>query len=376
MNKSLLLIADISGFTDFVHSTEIEHSRHITSELLEAMIDSDALGMEVAEIEGDAVLFFKYHQLPSQKELLAQAEKMFLDFHNHLQLYKLRRICNCGACSTAENLTMKIVAHASDFEFMKVKNFKKPHGNDLIVIHKLLKNNIEGREYLLMTDQLIQEIGSSDHSEFPWAVHKEGSIRYEKLGEINYHYLSLTPLKSEVKIPEKISGSQHSKNPLRVSTHISVKKQKLFDILNNFDERYKWNKGLLKLEYERDRVNRAGTVHKCVLKNGDQLEFETVKGDFPESTLVYGERLKDFKFFEEVTNYYILKGEGEGTHITVESHIKAKSFLHSLLMPMIKMQFNKNFKQVLKDLKELVENKSVVRNFAEGADYSTNRVAS
>ena len=33
--ESLLYIPDISGFTEFVHQTEIEHSRHIVSELLE-----------------------------------------------------------------------------------------------------------------------------------------------------------------------------------------------------------------------------------------------------------------------------------------------------------------------------------------------------
>jgi hypothetical protein len=45
---SLLFIPDISGFTQFVHETEILHSGHIVAELLELLIDSDQLGMTVS----------------------------------------------------------------------------------------------------------------------------------------------------------------------------------------------------------------------------------------------------------------------------------------------------------------------------------------
>ena len=62
MPKSLLFIPDITGFTEFVNNTEIEHGQHIISELLEKIIDSNELSMEISEVEGDAVLF--YSQTP------------------------------------------------------------------------------------------------------------------------------------------------------------------------------------------------------------------------------------------------------------------------------------------------------------------------
>ena len=108
MPESLILIPDISGFAAFVNNTEIYHSRHIISELLELLIKSDDLDLDVAEIEGDAVLFIKEGSVPSVKDLIDQAEKMFLQFHRHLRQYDLQRICNCGACSTASGLSLKI----------------------------------------------------------------------------------------------------------------------------------------------------------------------------------------------------------------------------------------------------------------------------
>ena len=99
--ESFLFIPDISGFTDFVNNTDIEHGQHIISELLQNIIDSNNLEMIVSEVEGDAVLFYKHEQVPSFDEIAKQAEIIFLNFHNHLQRYDVERICQCGACSTA-----------------------------------------------------------------------------------------------------------------------------------------------------------------------------------------------------------------------------------------------------------------------------------
>ena len=55
-NKGLLFIPDISGFTRFVNETEIDHSRLIIQELLEILINANQIGLEVSEIEGDAIL--------------------------------------------------------------------------------------------------------------------------------------------------------------------------------------------------------------------------------------------------------------------------------------------------------------------------------
>ncbi len=47
----LLLIPDISGFTEFVSTVEMSHGQHITAELLEALMKETPLGMQLSEIE-------------------------------------------------------------------------------------------------------------------------------------------------------------------------------------------------------------------------------------------------------------------------------------------------------------------------------------
>ena len=39
--SGLLFIPDISGFTDFVNETEVDHSRYIIQELLDTLINAN-----------------------------------------------------------------------------------------------------------------------------------------------------------------------------------------------------------------------------------------------------------------------------------------------------------------------------------------------
>jgi hypothetical protein len=68
-NRGLLFIPDISGFTRLVNEIEIEHSRHIIQQLLEVIINANESGLEISEIEGDAILFYKFGE-PLELEVL------------------------------------------------------------------------------------------------------------------------------------------------------------------------------------------------------------------------------------------------------------------------------------------------------------------
>src|SRR5215207_9479083 len=99
-NKGLLFIPDISGFTRFINETEIDHSRLIIQELLELLINANQLGLEVSEIEGDAILFYKFGDPPPMDELYRQVENMFCAFHRQLVAYNYRKFCQCKACTS------------------------------------------------------------------------------------------------------------------------------------------------------------------------------------------------------------------------------------------------------------------------------------
>src|SRR5712691_6555809 len=114
-NKGLLFLPDISGFTRFVNETEIEHCRLIIQELLEILLNANRIGLEVSEIEGDAILFYKFGEPPELEALYRQVEEMFCAFHRNLVAYEQHRYCQCKACTAAINLTLKVITHYGEF---------------------------------------------------------------------------------------------------------------------------------------------------------------------------------------------------------------------------------------------------------------------
>ena len=194
---ALLFMPDISGFTQFVTETEILHSQHIIRELLEILIDSNLLNLQVSEVEGDAIFFYRYGNKPDLQSLLLQVEKMFTRFHTHIKLYEHQRICPCGACKSAVDLSLKIIVHFGEVTGIAVKEYKKLFGRDVILLHRLLKNNLDNKEYVLLTDKLIGEIAELNLPS--WYMPRQAREQYDT-GEIQFHFSDLSDLHKTVRV--------------------------------------------------------------------------------------------------------------------------------------------------------------------------------
>jgi len=355
-NHSFLFIPDISGFTEFEKQTEINHSRHIISELQELIIDSDQLGMTVAEIEGDAVIFCKSDSVPSLAGILQQAEEMFLKFHTHLKRYENERICQCGACRNVANLSLKIIAHASKIESISVEGSEKPYEQEVILVHKLLKNQIKSNEYLLMTKQLFENSDELESiSEKDWVLVNSGRSVYEDLGTVDYKFIPFKSLRDRVVTPAKVEYPEKSENPISKRIFIDCDVDTAYEVISNFDFRSDWNKKIKDIKYEKNKINRIGTNHVCMLKQG-KSEFETITNDFGQDKIVYGERLKKFGLAKDLTTYFILEPKNSGTHFTFEAHIIPRPLTGWIVSPLIKRLFFNGLYDQVHNIKIACEN--------------------
>ena len=353
---TLLFIPDISGFTKFVNHTEVQHGQHIISELLELLIDSNNLGLELSEIEGDALLFYKQGELPDQASLMELVRKMFLGFHQHLKRYQTHRICECGACRTAGNLTLKFIIHAGPIDFIKVKDRSKPYGSDVILAHRLLKNPIENPEYALLSDKVLDpQEELTDLQNSSWIDFKKGTAQYDSLEAVDYYYTSLTNLRAQVPEPEEsLQNGTRSTKPIIVSTHIDKPAAEVFETIIDFEQRMNWNKFAKDIQYE-DPINQLGSKHVCVF-DSHSLEFETVTNDFGKNSLVYGERVLTLPpFTSDLTVYFIVSENGKGSQVQLAVHPKLKGLLGWLISPYFRYTTTKTNKKVLAHLKSWCE---------------------
>src|SRR5262245_10227994 len=209
-DRGLLFIPDITGFTRFVSETEIDHSRRIVQELLEVVIEANQIGLQVSEIEGDAVLFFKFGESPDLGQLSRQVERTFRDFHQRLASYEVSRFCQCRACASACKLTLKIITHYGEFASYSVKSFEKLIGKDVIVAHQLLKNDIDQHEYWLVTTDLLG--GGPPAGLPPWIKWHPGVKRTER-GDVEFQYALLSELRQtlEPRPPRELEIARRTK---------------------------------------------------------------------------------------------------------------------------------------------------------------------
>jgi len=268
-NQGLLFIPDISGFTRFVNETEIDHSRLIIQELLEILINANRLGLEISEIEGDAILFYKFGSPPELKDLYEQVETMFLEFHRNIIAYEHRRYCQCKACLSAINLTLKVITHYGEFTNYNVKNFKKLIGRDLIVAHQLLKNDIPQHEYWLVT----QNLSVSQPLQFK-DLQWESSTKETESGVISFQYAQLGQLKNEIQPDDtKQTELDNMSKMFAVQREFDTDIITLFHATGDFQYRTRWLEGVKAVEELTHYLPRVGMKCRCITENGTSIIY-------------------------------------------------------------------------------------------------------
>lgn len=359
MSKSLLFLPDISGFTEFVQTTEIGHSQHVISELLEILINANTQELQLAEIEGDALFLYKEEEVPSLEKLLAQVETMFTAFYGHLKLLEKNRICPCKACSKAPNLQLKIIAHCGELQFITVQNKRKPFGIEVIEAHRLMKNSVKSDNYILISEDLAKEISLIENYKSRLYTFKKGDNEYDTkklkyvFSIIHKEELKLKPFKQVKKI--------HLEKPasLKLDKTFSVSANQLFEYITNYSYRLEWVDGVDEFKYNKNEVTRLGSEHVCVI-NTDKLDFIAVTKDVEPGKLVYGELTTSPKPVDELYQFYIITPiSNNSCSLTIEVYIRAKSIFKKIIIAFfLKKLFSKNTLKALNNLSTFVDEKT------------------
>ena len=154
--KAFLIIADISGFTGFMSqkSISLNHAKQIVVRLLKSIIETTESPLQVAEIEGDAVFLIAVVE-GSEEDVARLVRKKIHDFFRAFLAERDSiddlRTCVCNACVQVGSLQLKQVVHFGEVAREKIGSFEKYFGSDVILVHRMLKNSVGAKEYVMMT---------------------------------------------------------------------------------------------------------------------------------------------------------------------------------------------------------------------------------
>lgn len=179
--KGFLLLADITGFTPFVASTELEHSQEILQQMLKSIISFLTPAFRLAEVEGDAV--FVFSDSTTRNDLVLETiESAYFAFRDKRRSLLRLRTCHCKACEMAASLDLKFVVHYGDYIMNNVGGKDKPLGSSVNIVHRLLKNHVvektRWRTYALFTKDCLDAM-----QVYPGELHEQ-SEEYEHIGKI------------------------------------------------------------------------------------------------------------------------------------------------------------------------------------------------
>lgn len=267
-SNATILIPDISGFTEFMTTTELTHSSHALNYLIEAILKAVGDEYEVSEIEGDAVLLIKKGPPPTKKEILDTCLKIFNAFHFQRKWMQLHTICPCGACQAIINLTLKFVVHHGPLDEIRVGNFVKQAGPEMIVAHRLLKNSIGNNEYLLLTEKLLKQVvDSSEPIEMEWI---NSSEEYPSIGKIDYRFALLNEARKKCPEPPEPQGYYRTDNTSHLEIPIAINYFDAYMIMKDIPTRAEWVPGLFKVEQDIPAAF-IGSIHRCRFDNYEAI---------------------------------------------------------------------------------------------------------
>jgi Protein of unknown function (DUF2652) len=164
VRNGFLVAADISGYTEFLTGSEIDHGHAIVAEVMACLTRILGTSLRVVKYEGDAVLcYIEDGRVQDPNLLLDLLDEGYLAFSDRLFNIERGSTCTCRACRNAPSLDLKYFLHHGQFVLTDQGKGEDLAGPDVILLHRLMKNSIAEktgmRAYVFATQAALERTG-------------------------------------------------------------------------------------------------------------------------------------------------------------------------------------------------------------------------
>src|SRR3970040_217578 len=177
------LIADISGYTGYLADVELDHAQDILADLVGAVVTALRPNFRLAKLEGDAAFTLANTEKVDGSILLDTIERCYFGSRRRRRDVRQATSCECNACARIPDLDLKFVVHHGIATVQKVAGRQELLGSDVIVVHRLLKNEVVEKlgidAYALITQSCI-DASDVDPVALGMRAHTE---TYDRIGD-------------------------------------------------------------------------------------------------------------------------------------------------------------------------------------------------
>jgi Protein of unknown function (DUF2652)/Polyketide cyclase / dehydrase and lipid transport len=165
--KGFLLIADLTGYTIFLTSSELEHAQGVLDALFKSIFAEIKAPITLSNLQGDAALaYLPDTSVPQRQFPLDAIERIYCSFANTLGAMRLNTTCTCNACRNMGSLDLKFFLHHGEYATQTLAGRSELQGPEVIRLHRLMKNSVTKatgiKAYALVTKQAADAIDLPD----------------------------------------------------------------------------------------------------------------------------------------------------------------------------------------------------------------------
>jgi hypothetical protein len=183
-DRGCLVIADISGYTDYVVTSPLEYAEDVVADMTAAVVERLEPILRVNKLEGDAAFGYALEEELDASMLLDTIEECYFGFRRRLRGIEHSTSCTCNACAKAPQLNLKFVVHYGEFIRRVGSRGEELTGHDVILVHRLLKNTAAEvlglHGYALCTEACVNAL-DLDPVALGMLAHTE---QYDHVGEV------------------------------------------------------------------------------------------------------------------------------------------------------------------------------------------------
>jgi hypothetical protein len=265
-------LADISGFTAYLVSVELEHAGDILKELLEYLAGQISPHFTVLDYDTDSVFAYASESKIDRIETLSgMIESIYAGFKNRLQAMSRRITCTCAACRNVSSLDLKFIVHHGEYLISEIRGRRMLLGSaPNFVRNRLWKEPLadttDWRGYVLITDTTLKHLDQTAE-EFQGQEFLSDEVKLYGLN-LEQQYQALLQARRVVVASKDADGA--------FALVLSIPPAIVWEWLNDPVKRNQWYPALLKWNAHSrpDGLMGAGAVNHC--DHGVGMVVETV----------------------------------------------------------------------------------------------------
>lgn len=315
-DKGIFVLADISGYTQYLDEAGLAHASKVTARLLNTLTKANRKRWRVANLEGDAVFFLSGGGEPPE-QLIEHILHMFEAFFLHVLEIGEDTDCGCGACGAANQLALKFIVHAGEYAEQRVAGRREVAGSDVVVAHRLLKAGCPSPEYILLT---LSYLGDRT---LPGYHAETGSLELPS-GAVPFVALDLAPSRRQLEVRHGVFVDK-GRALASLETEVQASPGSVWETLLSSAALRLWT-GAEVYSYPA-RMSRVGSVYRFVFSDG--RDFAQVVLAFDEEGRRVTLRRSAGSFARHVYTTYEVSGREDGS-ARVSCNLAADTLLPSM----------------------------------------------